>query len=289
MNIRTVLVGLGFALALAACSGSSGGGADVPTDRFVEPGAVSSLADGTVVVTQGVLVIADDTRICEVLVGGAVVQGDPLTFVPPQCGGDSVVLADLDPNDVVALETVGGSEGGEVKLANYPLAVVGTVEGGILVDTAIAARVYEEVSNGLRIRLTPAQEPFFPQQLRVGETIWWAVDLTNVTDEAIPMTFSSAQVAEVTISDGDTELYRWSNDKTFAQQIRQIDFAAGQTAGATLKDTSTTGPGTNYTVRAWVTAVGADDVVVTAQVDLIENRATNSEQTSGLGLVARDS
>ena len=99
----------------------------------------------------------------------------------------------------------------------------------------------------------------------------WVIDATNVTDAAIPITFGSAQVAEVTVSDGSSELYRWSNGKTFTQAMQEVDFAAGRSAGATLADPFAVAPGTDYTLRAWITGIGAEDVVVTAPVEVIQN------------------
>lgn len=262
MNRGIVAVVIGLALVAAACSSSSdeGDASEEPaTNRIAAPGDVAALPDGTEVITQGVLVIADDTRLCDVLLESA----------PPACGGESVVLGDMQRDDVVALQAPTDPEGQGVAWTTYPLPIVGTVQGGILVNTAIAGRVYTEESSGLRVRLMPAQAPFFPRQLRSGEPIWWAIDLTNTSDDAIPMAFGSSQVAEVTISDGDTEIYRWSDELAFTQSIHEVDFAAGATSGATLIDAFETDPGTNYTLRGWITAIGASDVVVTAPVEVI--------------------
>ena len=262
MNRGIVAFVIGLALVAAACSSSSdeGDASEEPaTNRIAAPGDVAALPDGTEVITQGVLVIADDTRLCDVLLESA----------PPACGGESVVLGDLQRDDVVALQAPTDPGGQGVAWTTYPLAIVGTVQGGILVNTAIAGRVYTEESNGLRVRLMPAQTPFFPRQLRSGEPIWWPIDITNTTDESIPIAFGSDQPAEITISDGDTELYRWSDELVFAQTIHEVDLAPGVTMGASPFDAFVADPETNYTLRGWVTAIGASDVVVTAPVEVI--------------------
>ena len=262
MRRRIVVVAIGLTLVAAACadsSDSSDGGEETTTNRIVEPCDVGALPDGTQVVTQGVLVIAQDTRLCDILLESA----------PPQCGGSSVVLSDLQRDDVVALQAPTDPEGQGVAWTTYPLPVSGTVQGGILVDTEIAGRIYTEEDNGLRVRVMSSQTPLFPRQLRSGEPIWWAVDLTNTSDDAIPLTFGSSQVADISISDGDTELYRWSNEKAFTQQIHDVEFAPSVTSGATLPDAFVADPGTNYTLRGWITAIGANDVVVTVPVEVI--------------------
>ena len=76
----------------------------------------------------------------------------------------------------------------------------------------------------------------------------------------------------LTVSDGDDELYRWSNEKAFTQAIHDVDLAPGVTSGATLIDPFSADPGTNYTLRGWITAIGASDVVVTAPVEVIAPR-----------------
>ena len=261
MRLRVLVVVAALLLVIAACGGTSDDGEELPTNRIAEPSEVANLADGTQVVTQGILVIDGETQLCELLAES----------FPPQCAGGSVQLRDLQTDEVVALQTLDDPAADGVQWTSYPLAVVGTVEGGVLVGTEIAGRTYEEEGNGLLVRLHTAQTPFFPQQLRSGEAIWWVIDATNVTDAGIPLTFGSAQVAEVTISDGDNELYRWSNGKSFTQEVREVDFEAGRTAGATLADPFAVAPGTNYTLRAWITGIGADDVVVSAPVEVIEN------------------
>ena len=254
MTARTLVVAVGIGLLAAACGSS--GERDLFTYTFAAPSDVANLEDGTAVLTQGLLIVAQDTRLCETL-----------ESFPPECGGESVVITDLNTDDVVVLQAP--SDTGGIAWTTYPLAVSGTLDGATVAEAEVAGPVYEQESNGLRVRLQSTQTPFFPQELRTGEPIWWAIDTTNVTDEVIPLTFTSAQVAEVTISDGDSELYRWSNGKTFTQEVREIGFAPDQTAGATLADAFAVAPGTGYTLSAWVTGIGAEDVVVTVPVDVI--------------------
>lgn len=250
-------------LVVAACgeTDDAGDATNQPTTRVAEPGEVADLEDGTQVVTQGALVISGETRLCELLAES----------FPPQCGGGSVVLADLDPDDVVALQMAGDSQGIEVRWTDYPLALIGTVEGGVLVNTEPAGRVYEAVGGGLRVRLMPAQTPFFPRPLRSGEPVWWAINVTNMTDESIPVTFGSSKRADVTISDGENELYRWSDGKVFAQQVVEEVLEADAVGPVTLNDMLVAPAGTSYTLRGWIVGTGARDVVVTAPVEVIEN------------------
>jgi Intracellular proteinase inhibitor len=261
MTRRLLTVLAILVVVVAGCSSDDSGddAAALPTDQVSSPGEVAGLGDGTHVVAQGVLVIdTEAARLCDGLAES----------FPPQCAGGFIELNDLDEAAVVGLEFV---EQPAIKWTNYPLTVSGTVDGGALVGTEVAGTIYETEANGLRVRLYPAQRPFPAEPLRSGESVWWAIDATNVTEQGIPLTFGSAQVAEVTISDGDTELYRWSDGKSFAQVVHELDFEAGHTAGATLNDPLVVEPGSDYTLRAWITGVGAENVVVSIPVDVVQN------------------
>ena len=181
-------------LIVAGCGGSDG-----DTARpMVAPAEIADLEDGTEVATQGFLIATGETRLCEL----------PAESFPPQCGGGSVLLDDLDVESVVALQTVPDSQGVQISWTTYPLAVGGTVEDGVLVATEVAGPVYEAIEDGLRVRLLPAQTSSVPDPLNTGEDVWWAIDVTNTGDGPVPLTFTSGQRAEVTISDGDVELYQ---------------------------------------------------------------------------------
>ncbi len=249
-----VIVVIGLA---AACSSNE---PDQTTNRVVQPGDVATLDDGTEVLTQGILVTSGDTQIC-----GAIVDSSP-----PRCEGPSAILGDLSLDDIVALNSATDPEFGELSWTSYELAVTGTVDGGILVNVEVANRIYPAAGDGLRLRLLSSQSPFFPRQLRSGEEIRWAIDTTNILDESIELAFTSGQVAEVTLSDGDTEVYRWSDGKAFTQAINEVELEAGRTSGATLVDLFVVDPGT-YTLRAWVVATGAENAVIEAPVEVIEN------------------
>ena len=251
------LVVLVIGLVAAACSSDE---PDQTTDQIIEPGDVATLDDGTEVLTQGILVISGETHLC-----GAIVDSPP-----PRCQGPAAILADLSPDDVIALNSATDPEFGELSWTSYELAVTGTVDNGILMNVEVANRVYPAVGDGLRMRLLSSQSPFFPRQLRSGEEVRWAIDITNILDQSIDLTFTSGQVAEVTLSDGDTEVYRWGDGKVFTQEINEVEFEAGRTSGATLVDLFVLDPGT-YTLRAWVIATGADNTVIEAPVEVIEN------------------
>ncbi len=253
----SLLVILVIGLVAAACSSNE---PDQTTNRIVQPGDVATLDDGTEVLTQGILVISGDTQICGTIVDSS----------PPRCEGPHAILGDLRPDDIVALNSASDPKFGELSWTSYELAVTGTVDGGILVNVGVANRIYPADGDGLRLRLLSSQSPFFPRQLLSGEEIRWAIDTTNIFDESIELTFTSGQVAEVTLSDGDTEVYRWSDGKVFTQAINEVELEAGRTSGATLVDLFVVDPGT-YTLRAWVVATGAENTVIEAPVEVIEN------------------
>lgn len=260
MTRRLVTVLFAAAVLIAGCSGDDDATTDsftLPSGETVAPGDVAALDDGTPVITQGVLVIDGEAMLCEALAES----------FPPQCAGGSVALNGLDEASVVGLNSAQDSG---VRWTDYPLTVSGSVDGGALGGTTIAGAVYEVEANGLKVRLYPAQRPFATDPLRTGEQVWWAIDATNVSNAGIPLTFASGQVAEVTISDGEVELYRWSDGKTFTQQVHELDFEAGRTAAATLPDPLAVQPGSDYTLRAWITGIGAEDVVVTAPISIVQ-------------------
>jgi Intracellular proteinase inhibitor len=258
---RRLIVGFFVvSLLIVGCSGGdeqTNESSTLPAGESVDPSDVGDLEDGTPVITQGVLVIDGEARLCEALAES----------FPPQCAGGSVALNDLEEGSVVGLETVPDAG---VTWTNYPLTVSGTVDGGALSEAEVAGIVYEQEANGLKVRLYPAQRPFATDPLRTGEAVWWVIDATNVTSDGIALVFGSAQVAEVTISDGDTELYRWSDGKSFTEQVHELDFEAGRTASATLSDPLIVQPGNDYTLRAWITGVGAEDVVVTTPISIVQ-------------------
>lgn len=246
-------------LTAAACTSNGDAESTSETTTVAGPADIATMEDGTTVITEGVLVITDVARLCETIVG----------TIPPQCDGAFVVLSDLQVDDVVDLRSAPDPQGDTTHWANYPFVVNGTVDGGNLINVEGHDRVYPAADGGLRVRVLPAQSPVFPQQLRSGEAIWFAIDATNLTDQGIPMTFNSGQVAEVTLSDGDTEVYRWSTGRSFTQSVNDVEFPGGETSGATLRDNLfTVDPGT-YTLRAWITAVGAEDIVVEVPVEVI--------------------
>lgn len=78
-----------------------------------------------------------------------------------------------------------------------------------------------------------ASEPKLQLEVNLNELIYQAneelkllINLNNNSQERIQLNFSSAQIYEIVVKDWQNEvLYRWSEDKVFAQVLKDISLA----------------------------------------------------------------
>jgi hypothetical protein len=178
---------------------------------------------------------------------------------PPQCGGQSVKLLDLNPEAVVALISPDDPAVAPVSWTGYQAGVEGDpVESG-LSNVVLTDPVHRSGSDGLVLRTADLG-------LIVGEPAAWPFDLTNGTDTDTTLTFTSGQRMELTLSNDSGEVYRWSADMMFTQAIEEVALPAGATSPYMLYAEPIDLPPGDYTAKAWVTALETTDVVLEWQI-----------------------
>ena len=228
--MKVVVFASAMLLMLSACAADDG-------DEPANPGRVEA---------SGALFIeTDGTKLCS----------DVAESYPPQCGGDPTFLLDLRPNTVVALTSPTDPTFAPVSWTDYTLRVSGVKTENGLSNVELSDPVYSSTGDGLLLRVADLG-------VRVDEPVLFPMDLTNVTDIPTDLTFFSGQRAEVVFEDGSGEVYRWSSDMMFTQAIETIAIEAGATVPYVLTgEPIDLAPG-DYTAKAWVTADGAENVVV---------------------------
>lgn len=174
---------------------------------------------------------------------------------PPQCAGDRTVLLDLRPNTVVALMSPSDPTLAAVTWTDYTLRVTGIETDDGLTNVELGDSVYTATGDGLVLRVADLG-------VRVGDPVVLPMDLTNATDTATDLTFFNGQRTELVFEDASGEVYRWSVDMMFAQSIETITIEPGATVPYVLTGEPIDLPPGDYTAKAWVTADGAENVVV---------------------------
>jgi hypothetical protein len=217
-------------LVLSGCGADEGG-------ETTEPGRVGA-AGALFIETDGV-------KVCS-----AVAES-----YPPQCGGERTFLLDLQPNSVVALMSPSDPTLAAVTWTDYTLKVTGIDTDQGLTNVDLVDPVYASTGDGLLLRVTDLG-------VQRGEPVVFPMDLTNVSDTTTDLTFFDGQRTEVVFEDADHEVYRWSADMMFAQSIETVSLEAGVTVPYVLTGEPIDVPPGDYTAKAWVTADGAQNLVV---------------------------
>lgn len=124
--------------------------------------------------------------------------------------------------------------------------------------TVLPGREAETEDDGLRLVASWAPDP-----LEAGEAVKWGLILVNERDEPVAMSFGSAQEGDVVLFDDGTEVYRWSDDRAFAQAIREERLEpGGRLEAALVEERLDVEPGA-YTLRAEIAADPAPPPVET--------------------------
>ena len=61
------------------------------------------------------------------------------------------------------------------------------------------------------------------------DSVAFVLQVTNTLATPVQMTFSSAQLAEFVVTQGNREVWRWSSDMMFAQAVQNETLADGET------------------------------------------------------------
>lgn len=65
----------------------------------------------------------------------------------------------------------------------------------------------------------------------------WQLDVTNVSDAPVQLTFPTSQMGEAILStEDDAVVHRWSDGRFFTQQVIEITLAPGETQAIELAD-----------------------------------------------------
>lgn len=63
----------------------------------------------------------------------------------------------------------------------------------------------------------------------VDDAVEFQFRVRNTGDSPVDLQFRSGKVADVTVSDGDEEVWRWSDDRMFTQALQSRTLAPGET------------------------------------------------------------
>jgi hypothetical protein len=115
MRTTSLFAILLIALALVGCGGDE---ELADSDRLAGIGVAQAVDnEGPAVVNGNLLALGDEVRLC-----GALAES-----FPPQCGGASIIVKELDLEEVDGLTTEG-----EVTWSDRPIRVVGYLDDGVL-------------------------------------------------------------------------------------------------------------------------------------------------------------
>lgn len=89
-----------------------------------------------------------------------------------------------------------------------------------------------------------------------SDEVEFTFEVTNDGSEPVDLTFPNACTADVAVIDGNDEVWRWSNDRMFAQMIQQVSLGPGESE-VEVRVWDAPEPG-DYEAVATLTAQNAD-------------------------------
>lgn len=223
---------------------------------------------GTVVLTIEQALAADPGQLIKVQ-GTVVATGTEVVLAslllesyPPQAGGATLPVKDLDLEELVGLSsTAGQPELAQVTWSDYWVVLEGVINDGVL-DVQKTPRVVEATSGEVRVRFSPVSEP-----LVAGDQVWWAFDVKNVGMTPLDLTFSSGQRGDVILTQDGMEEYRWSAGKAFTEAIETVTIKPGIALSIVLNDKVQVAPG-EYDLTATITAAAGPENALAALPEL---------------------
>ncbi len=96
---------------------------------------------------------------------------------------------------------------------------------------------------------------------RLGEPVQITLTLTNRSDQQVVCYFNTAQRYDIVVSQAGREVWRWSNDRSFAQVTGSLTLSPGQSVEYTERWNGQDNQGTpvtpgTYTITAQITSIG---------------------------------
>ena len=245
LTAATLLVIAAVVVFTFALTGNSGGqGSGIPT------GPASS-----VVLTVDQALVAEagqDIKVSGYIVstGGKTVLASALAESnPPQAGGGTIALTGLDPNALVGLRSSAGQAGlADVTWSDYTLVLEGVVVSGVF-QVRATPPVELAPAGDVTVRYSPVSAP-----VSSGDQVWWAMDVVNTGQAPVDLTFSDSQRGDIILDQGDADLYTWSANKGFTQEVLTVTLQPGKSFPVVLNDTLSVAPGT-YNVTARITGM----------------------------------
>ena len=116
-------------------------------------------------------------------------------------------------------------------------------------EVRVTPHVEEATSGDVKLRFSPVSAP-----VSSGSDVWWAMDVTNTGQTPMDLTFSDGQRGDVILDQGDADLYKWSANKAFTQQVQTITLEPGKPFAVVLNDTIAV-PAATYNLTARVTGL----------------------------------
>jgi hypothetical protein len=235
---RLCLVGMAGA-ALIACSACSSGAGGDGGDEVLTIDQALNAERGATVRVQGSLVANETTTVLASVL---------LESYPPQAGGATLTLQGLDLASLVGLSSTAGEPGlAQVSWSDYPLVLEGVIDDGTLEITETPKAV-EATETGVKVRFSAGVPA-----LTAGETAWWVLDVSNLAEVPMDLTFANGQKGDVTLAQDGVEKYRWGEGKVFIQSVTVSTLQPGESMAVVFNDRLEVAPG-DYDVTAVVTA-----------------------------------
>lgn len=169
---------------------------------------------------------------------------------PPQCGGESVPVANVD------ITALGGVAFSRNVFSAEDVRARGRLVDGTLEATSVELNTHD-ADSGLSFRvLVPLEVP----RARVD----WIAVLTNSGTSEVDLRFTNGQSAELLLTDPETgdSVYEWSSGQSFTEAIREETLAPGETARFVMTDENFDLESGVYDLQAFLTGSPSPGSVV---------------------------
>ena len=116
-------------------------------------------------------------------------------------------------------------------------------------EVQVIPRVEVATLGDVKVRFSPVTEP-----VSSGDQVWWALDVINTGQSAVDLTWSDGQLGDVTLDQGDADVYTWSEGMGFDQAVKTLSLAPGTVFPVVLNGTFTA-PAGAYNANGYVLAM----------------------------------